>query len=100
MELRARKIISKNNDAHLSFIRNIMKKRLYLKVFKIFNKLSNKNVLGYFEKIDSNTRNIDILLRLPKAKLESFKKASTLTEQNYLMSCLGTFAPPNPLNNF
>ena len=75
MELRARKIISKSSDINLPSIENIMNKRLNLEVFKVLNNLSTENFNGYFEKIISKTRNKDILLRLPKAKLESFKKS-------------------------
>ena len=74
MELRARKIISKSSDVNLPSIENIMNKRLNLEVFKVLNNLSTEKFNGYFETIISKKRNKDILLRLPKAKLESFKK--------------------------
>lgn len=74
MEARARRIISKNNRIQLPSIEIIMKKRLCLEVFKVLNNMGNENFNGYFKKIDSKTRNKD-LLRLPNVKLESFKKS-------------------------
>lgn len=51
-----------------------MKKRLCLEVLKVLNNLSNENFNEYLEKINSKTRNKNILIRLPNTKLESFKK--------------------------
>jgi len=75
MESRAQKIISKSNDVKLPCIEDIMTKKLSLEVFKIINGITIENFNGYFETIDTNTRNKNILLRLPKTKLESFKKS-------------------------
>ena len=100
MELRAQKIISKSSDVNLPSIENIMNERLNLEVFKVLNNLSTENFNGYFEKIISKTRNKDILLRLPKAKLESFKKSFYFNGAKLSMSYLGMFVLRKRLMNF
>ncbi len=52
-----------------------MKQRLCLEVYKSINNLSCENFNQYFEVMGNSTRNKNLLLRLPKAKLESFKKS-------------------------
>jgi hypothetical protein len=53
----------------------LMKNRLCLEVYKCLNNLGCENFNDYFELMKNPTRNKGILTRLPKTKLESFKKS-------------------------
>jgi hypothetical protein len=76
-ENRARKIIYKDCQIvpGIPSIEHLMKKRLLQNVYKCLNGETIENFKNYFEILTNNTRNKNILLRMPKIKLESSKKS-------------------------
>ena len=77
LEDRARKIIIRSQPAvyHIPSIDHLMKKRLCQNVYKCLIGDVCEHFENYFEVMTNNTRNKNILLRLPKIRLESSKKS-------------------------
>jgi hypothetical protein len=76
-EKRARDIICKGNmhQTSLPTIENIINKRLCQNVYKCLTGDVCEILQTYFEIMNNNTRNKGILIRLPKVKLECYKKS-------------------------
>lgn len=78
LEKRANRIIFKKNVPRKSkpaSIKDLLRKRLCLQVFKCVHGDVCETFVNYFEKMTNNTRNKNHLLRLPKIKLESSRKS-------------------------
>jgi len=73
LENRANRIIG--NRQNIPSIEKLLKRKLCMEVFKSINKLNCENFNNYFDVMQNNTRNRNRLLRLPPAKLESYKKS-------------------------
>ncbi|XP_057296237.1 uncharacterized protein LOC130625190 [Hydractinia symbiolongicarpus] len=78
LEKRANRIIFKKNVPRKSkpvSIKDLLRQRLCLQLFKCVHGDVCENFVNYFEKMTNNTRNKNHLLRLPKIKLESSRKS-------------------------
>ena len=75
-EQRASKIIYKETiPTKQKSIDTLMKQRLCHEVYKSIHGLNCDNFKNYFELMVNSTRNKNTLIRLPRVKLESFKKS-------------------------
>jgi exonuclease III len=75
-ERRAKEIIFKGKPTtKLQPISHLMKKRLCELVYKCIHNDVCVNMENYFDIMNNNTRNRNIILRIPKIKLESTKKS-------------------------
>ena len=77
LEDHARKIIFRSQPAvyHIPSIDHLVKNRLCQNVYKCLTGDVCEHFENYFEVMTNNTRNKNILLRLPKIRLESSKKS-------------------------
>lgn len=81
LEKRAQKIIfnGKRDCKEIGSIDNLLRKKLCEQVFKCIHGDTCVNLKNYFEIMSNNTRNENILLRVPRIKLESTKKSFYFT---------------------
>ena len=76
IENRATRIIFyEENSTKLTSIEKEIKKRLCIQVYDCINNNTCDSFSNYFEIMENNTRNKGTIIRLPKAKLEVYKKS-------------------------
>ena len=77
-QCRANHIINRDNKStphKMKSITELKRKQICVLTYKCANGLICKNFDNYFEMMSSKTRNSDSLLRLPKARTESYRKS-------------------------
>ena len=78
------KIISNNNQTKVTpMIDHLFRKKLCVHVFKCIHGYVCEKFVDYFEIMTINTRNKNIILRVPKIHLENTKKSFYFSGSKY-----------------